>query len=139
MPVGVDERIIEADSRFEGLTVGVGDGSLRSPKYWPLLRNPFEPSWGEPYAQVAARVLAAVEDVRGQARGHEAVLVSHQLPIWIARLAAANRPFAHDPRRRECALASLTSFSYAGDQLLTVAYTEPAADLLPGASTVAGA
>jgi broad specificity phosphatase PhoE len=80
-------------------------------------------------------VAAAVE----AAGGHETVLVSHQLPIWIARLAAENRPFLHDPRRRECSLASLTSLSYAGDRLISVTYSEPAADLLPGASTVSGA
>jgi hypothetical protein len=45
----------------------------------------------------------------------------------------------HDPRRRQCSLASLTSLTYAGDRLLSITYSEPAADLLPGASTVPGA
>lgn len=139
LEIGSDDRLIEADNIFEGKTVGVGDGSLRSPRHWWHLRNPFLPSWGEPYARIAARVLAAAADARDAVVGHEAVLVSHQLPIWIARLAAEHRRLWHDPRRRECALASLTSLEYDGDRLASIAYTEPAADLLPGASRVAGA
>jgi broad specificity phosphatase PhoE len=139
LPVGSDGRLIEAENVFEGLQVGVGDGSLRSPRHWWHLRNPFRPSWGEPYAQVVARVHAAVEDARRQVAGHEAVLVSHQLPIWEARLAAEHRRLWHDPRRRECSLASLTSFEYDGDRLTAVVYSEPAADLLPGAQKLPGA
>jgi broad specificity phosphatase PhoE len=139
LPIGSDDRLIEADNAFEGKRVGVGDGSLRSPRYWWYLRNPFRPSWGEPYAVVVARVHAAIDDARRQVAGHEAVLVSHQLPIWEARLAAEQRRLWHDPRRRECSLASLTSFEYDGDGLTAVVYSQPAADLLPGAQKVAGA
>lgn len=139
LPVVVDDRLIEADNRFQGLRVGVGDGALRQPKYWRWLWNPITPSWGEPYVEVSRRMRLAVASAVREARGHEAVLISHQMPIWIARLAAENRMFVHDPRHRECSLASLTSLTYAGDRLLSITYAEPAADLLPGASTVAGA
>ena len=135
----VDERVIEADNKFEGLSVGVGDGALANPKYWKWLCNPFTPSWGEPYVQVADRVLGAVATARHRARGHEAVIVSHQMPIWIARLRAEDRRLWHDPRRRQCSLASITSLHYTGDRLTSLSYSEPSADLLPGASTVAGA
>jgi broad specificity phosphatase PhoE len=139
LPVGTDERLTEATSVFEGLTFGVGDGSMRHPRHWRYLRNPLRPSWGEPYAHIAARMHAAIGSAREQALGREAVLVSHQLPIWIARLAAENRRFLHDPRRRECSLASVTSFTYVGGELVEVGYTEPSRDLLPGAAKVAGA
>ena len=134
-----DDRIIEAGSHFEGHTFGVGDGSLRHPRHWRYLANPFRPSWGEPYRQVAARVLDAVRSAREAASGHEAVLVSHQMPIWIARRAAEGRHLWHDPRRRQCSLASITSFYYAGTALTRISYTEPSRDLLPGADPVAGA
>jgi broad specificity phosphatase PhoE len=62
--------------------------------------------------------------------GHEAVIVSHQLPVWIARMAVEGRSYVHDPRRRQCALASVTSITYLGDAVESVSYTEPAADLL---------
>lgn len=139
LQVRTDGRLIESENIFEGLTVGVGDGSLRSPRHWWYLRNPFRPSWGEPYVHVVARMHAAVDEARRLVAGQEAVLVSHQLPIWEARLAAERRRLWHDPRRRECTLASLTSFEYDGDRLTSVVYREPAADLLPGAQRVAGA
>ena len=82
---------------------------------------------------------AAIESARGLARGHEAVLVSHQLPIWIARLAAEKRRLWHDPRSRQCSLASLTSLTFDNDALVAITYTEPSRDLLGRASKVAGA
>jgi broad specificity phosphatase PhoE len=109
-----------------------------------LVYHPFRPSWGEPYTEIAARIMAAVEAARDAARGHEALAVSHQLPIWTARSLATGRRLWHDPRKRQCALASLTSFTYLGDDLVSVSYEEPARDLLPapaatGKKFVAGA
>ncbi len=142
LEIHVDERLIESTNVFEGKNVGVGDGVLSQPKYWRHLWNPFRPSWGEHYVDVAARMTAAISDAAQAARGREALLVSHQLPIWIARLHAERRRLWHDPRRRQCALASLTTFIFRGDsdvELVAVEYAEPAADLLGGASRIAGA
>jgi len=139
LTVAIDERLIEAGNAFEGRAFGVGDGVLRHPASWPLLRNPFRPSWGEPYVELAARMGAAVAAARAASVGHEAVLVSHQLPIWVARLAAEKRWFVHDPRRRECSLASVTSLEFAGTTLVAIGYAEPSRDLLPGAQKVSGA
>jgi broad specificity phosphatase PhoE len=142
LPVSIDDRLIEAGNVFEGKTFGVGDGSLRRPSHWLSLRNPIRPSWGEPYRDIARRMLAAVADARDAARGHEALCVSHQLPIWTARSFATGRRLWHDPRKRQCSLASLTSFTYRGDRLVSVSYEEPAHDLLPvkpGKKFVAGA
>lgn len=137
--LGTDERLIEADNHFQGMTFGVGDGSLRQPRHWPKLWNPWRPSWGEPYRVQVARMMGAVHTARAQAEGRQAVLVSHQLPIWVTRLAAERRPFIHDPRRRECSLASVTSLHFEGQTLRSVSYAEPAVDLLPGAKQVPGA
>jgi broad specificity phosphatase PhoE len=139
LPVGTDARLIEAANHFEGLRFGVGDGSLRHPRHWRYLRNPLRPSWGEPYVEQAERMLAAVAAAREAARGHEALLVSHQLPIWIARQQLQGRRLWHDPRRRQCSLGSLTSLRYDGDTLVAIGYSEPAAALLAGASSVSGA
>ena len=139
LSIDIDARIVEADNAFEGKRVGVGDGVLRQPRYWHLLRDPFTPSWGEPYKELADRMLEAAAAARDAARGHEAGLVSHQLPIWIARLAAERKRLWHDPRRRQCSLASITSFTYVGDVITEVGYTEPSADLLPRASNAKGA
>jgi broad specificity phosphatase PhoE len=139
LSIGSDDRLIEAGNVFEGRPFGVGDGALRHPRAWLHLRNPFRPSWGEPYVEIARRMHDAMATARDAARGREAVLVSHQLPIWVARLNAERRSYLHDPRRRECSLASVTSFEFSGDTLVTVSYAEPSRDLLPGAQKVAGA
>jgi broad specificity phosphatase PhoE len=139
LEITTDVRLIEAGNHFEGMTFGVGDGSLRHPGHWPKLINPFRPSWGEPYEQVAARMVAAVDSARQAASGHEAVVVSHQSPVWITRLRLEHRRLWHDPRKRQCSLASLTSLSYDDDRLVSIAFSEPAASLLPGASPIAGA
>lgn len=137
--VVTDERLIESENHFQGLTFGVGDGALHHPRHWWRLRDPFRPSWGERYLAQAERVLAAAADASERAEGHEAVLVSHQLPIWVARRRAEHRRMWHDPRRRECSLASLTTLRFDGRWPIGVTYSEPAADLLPGANQVAGA
>jgi broad specificity phosphatase PhoE len=127
LDIAVDERLIEPWNHFEGMTFGVGNGALRRPgPHWWYMRNPFRPSWGEPYAEIAARMLAAMADAATAADGHEAVCVSHQLPIWVARRAAEDHRLWHDPRRRQCALSSVTSFSYRQGCITGVSYAEPA-------------
>jgi broad specificity phosphatase PhoE len=128
LEVTTDPRLIEAGNVFEGLSFGVGDGSMRKPRHWKHLRNPLTPSWGEPYQEIADRMLAAVHDARDQASGHEAVVVSHQLPIWTLRRYVEGRRLPHRPDRRQCGLASLTSLEYEGDRLVSIAYTEPAGE-----------
>ena len=134
-----NDDLIEAANVFEGQRVSVGDGVLKKPSTWRHLYNPLKPSWGEPYDDVAARMRAAIATARREAAGHEAVCVSHQLPIWVARLDAEQRRFAHDPRKRQCALASLTSLTFSGDRLVSITYTEPAADLVEKSSKGVGA
>jgi broad specificity phosphatase PhoE len=143
LAITTEARIIEAENYFEGLHVDKAE--LRKPKHWPMLRNPLRPSWGEPYKEQAARMIAAVQDARLRAielggDGAEAILVSHQLPIWATRLRAEGKPLWHDPRKRECTLTSVTSLVFDdGGNLLRVEYSEPAAVLLPGASSTPGA
>ncbi|WP_250444428.1 histidine phosphatase family protein [Actinotalea sp. C106] len=137
--LGTDERLLEAENHFEGMTFGVGDGSLRRPAHWRYLWNPLRPSWGEPYRQQVARMLAGVHAAREAAEGHEAVVVSHQLPIWVTRQSLEGKRLWHDPRRRECSVASLTSLHFDGSRLTGVTYSEPAGDLLPDGPTVPGA
>lgn len=139
LAIETDPDLIEADNIFEGQRVSVGDGVLKQPRTWRHLYNPFRPSWGEPYDEVAERMNRAIAAARVSARGHEAVLVSHQLPIWIARLSAEQRRLWHDPRSRQCTLASLTSLTFDDDSLVAITYTEPSRDLLGKASKIAGA
>jgi broad specificity phosphatase PhoE len=132
----LDDRLMEPWNHFEGTRFGVGDGALRRPANWWYLRNPFRPSWGEPYASIAARMRAAMAAAAATPAGQEAVCVSHQLPIWVTRMAAEGRHLWHHPAHRTCALASVTSFSYLDGQIRLISYAEPAGagrPQLPGA------
>lgn len=126
LAIRTDDNLIEAGNTFEGLRVSARDGALRKPRHWLKLRDPFTPSWGEPYLQIAHRMLAAVNKARTEAEGREAVLVSHQLPVWTLRRFLQGQRLWHDPRSRQCSLASLTSLVYQGDTLIDIVYSEPA-------------
>lgn len=103
----IDERIIEPTNRFEGTRM---KRAVRNPKYWPYLVNPLRPSWGEAYTSIERRMLAAIHDAFDSVESGDVVLVSHQLPIWVAHLSVAGERYPHDPRKRRCALSSITTF-----------------------------
>ena len=136
LPVHTDDRVIEADSVFEGLDLGPRPGQLAHPRYWRSLVNPFRPSWGEPNVEIVARMTGAIRAARDAAEGHAAVLVSHQNPIWTTRRSLEGRSFVHDPRRRQCTLASVTTLTFDGATLVGLDYAEPAGDLLVGAKAI---
>lgn len=118
-----DERVIEPTNVFEGRRMS---RALLNPLSWPYLARPAVPSWGEPYAQVIARMDAAMRDAWDETDEGDVVIVSHQLPIWVTHLAVAGEPARHDPRKRRCALSSVTSFERVGDRWCEVGYVEPA-------------
>ena len=126
LPVEIDERLIESGSRFEGRRFDGAAGLLR-PDVLRHLYNPLRPSWGEPFTEVADRMLAAADAARVAAAGRDAVCVSHQLPIWVARRAVEGKHLWHRPDRRECALASVTTIRYdEGGRPVSTDYNEPA-------------
>ncbi|QRV02442.1 histidine phosphatase family protein [Arcanobacterium phocisimile] len=134
LAITTDERVIEADNKFEGIDVNSNRWQLAHPRFWSWYSNPLEPSWGEPYTDIVKRMSAAISDAITVASGGEAVIVSHQLPIWTMRRFIERLPLAHDPRRRECSLASVTSLTFVGRQLISLDYWEPAADILAQAA-----
>lgn len=142
LPVTTDGRVIEAENRLEGRQVSAANLVRGGPRSWWLFRNALKPTWGEPYAEIVARMRLALKDAADAAAGHEAVIVSHQLPIWMARSDAEGRRLAHDPRKRECTLASVTSVTFIDSRVTSVSYRQPAANLLRTSETkkfVAGA
>lgn len=127
-----DKNLIEASNIFEGKKFELGSGVLRHPASWRYLYNPWKPSWGEPYDQLISRMLKGLFAARDAAGGKDAICVSHQLPIWILRSAVEGRRLLHDPRKRECTLASVTSFELDSEGMISsVSYSEPAKHLLP--------
>jgi broad specificity phosphatase PhoE len=124
LPITADDGLIESVNVLEGKSVSLASLAV-NPLNWKYLWNPVTPSWGEPYREVVARVRLVIDRARDAARGKEAVCVSHQLPIWVSRLAAEHRRLWHNPNSRECALGSVTSFSFDGDELTGVSYAVP--------------
>lgn len=139
LELGTDDRLIEAENHFEGRRFGVGDGALRRPAHWMHLWNPFLPSWGEAYVDQVERMRGAIETARRDAEGHEVVLVSHQLPVWLTRCSLEGRRLWHNPRNRQCNLASLTSLRFEDDRFIGLHYSEPVADLYDGVKQLPGA
>lgn len=132
LEITTDPRLIEATNIFEGKKFELGSGVLRHPSSWKHLTRPWIPSWGEPYEKQISRMLAAIFDAHKAAGNRDAFCVSHQLPIWILRSAVEGRRLMHDPRKRECTLASVTSFHFDDDNMISgVTYSEPAKALLP--------
>jgi len=138
LPVETDQRLIESGNVFEGHRMGHGAARFQDPRNWRRFANPFRPSWGEPFREQVARVMESIRDARERAEGREAVLVLHQLPIWLIRRSAEGRPLWHHPGRRECSLCSVTSLHFVGPHLSEVSYAEPAAALLAGAVDATG-
>ncbi|WP_353828527.1 histidine phosphatase family protein [Agromyces sp. SYSU T0242] len=134
----LDERIIEPTNRFEGKRMSGPDSALRDVRNWAFLVNPWEPSWGEPFRSIADRMLEAMGEAADSVDSGDVVMVSHQLPIWMAHRRVAGRSLAHDPRRRRCSLSSITTFERRGSRFVEVGYREPAAGL-QGLATDVGA
>gem|GEM_PF-485475 len=103
----IEDRIIEPTNHFEGTVMS---RALKKPVNWPFLINPARPSWGEAYSRIEKRMLAAIDDAFDSVDSGDVVLVSHQLPIWVTHLSVAGERFWHDPRKRRCALSSITTF-----------------------------
>lgn len=134
LEVATDERLIEPTNRFEGKTFEFGPQLLMRPASWPLVINPFKPSWGESFASVADRMLAVIEDAWNSVDDGEVVMVSHQMPIVMVQRYVTGRKLYHDPRKRRCSLSSITTLQLVDDVFAEVDYQEPAAELLAQAA-----
>jgi broad specificity phosphatase PhoE len=128
LTIRTEDRVIEPTNSFEGKRMT--GRTLADPRHWPLLVNPRRPSWGEPFADIAARMLAAMTETRESVDAGEVVIVSHQLPIWMAHRALAGEPLHHDPRKRRCSLSSITSFTWVDGQFVETDYQELSADVI---------
>lgn len=129
LDINTDERLLEAGNMFEGLHIKGVRSALWNPKYWPLLKDPSLPSWGEHYTDICERMWDVIDHARDKARGHEAVLVSHQLPIVMIQRDVQGLSLAHNPAARQCELASVTSLVFDGADLTDVYYSEPAQEI----------
>ena len=124
LPITTDERLIESGTTLEGL----GRSALsffRSPKNWWSLRNPLKPSWGETFAEIRERMSAAIHDAVEAADGRDAVIVSHQTPVVVARQYLTQK---HGPPWLGGAMprtGSITTVVIRNDEVESASYFEP--------------
>lgn len=129
---GVDaktnENLIEPYNVFEGRKLSVKAIATR-PQWWWHFRNPAKPAWGESYKDIITRMHSAIIQAADSVLDGDVVLVTHQLPIWVMHLSANGEKLMHDPRKRRCALSSITTFEIHDGKLVEVGYLDPAANL----------
>lgn len=134
LQIETDPLLIEAGNDFEGRQVNRNRWALAHPRNWKMYAHPHRPSWGEPYLEIMERMVDAVSSARAEAVGHEALVVSHQLPIVMIQRFLEGKPLSHNPLGRTCSLASLTSLMFEDATLVGWSYCEPAKHLLVNAS-----
>jgi broad specificity phosphatase PhoE len=129
LAIEIDERLNEGRNTFEGTKLSLGR-ILSTPSLWREFRNPWKPSWGEPYREISSRVMDMLDFAYESVDDGEVVLVSHQVAIWVLHRSVAGIPLPHLPTNRRCSLSSVTTFKKVGSRWKEESYREPAADLL---------
>ena len=108
LEVVTDHRLIESETTLEGVGKTLW-ALLRSPKHWWRLRDPWTPSWGESFVEIRARMVDAIMAAVEAAGGGEVVIVSHQTPVLVARLALTRRRMPPWLARLPCQTGSVTT------------------------------
>lgn len=124
LKIETEPRVIEPWNRFKGLAMGP-KALWKRPSLLLSLFNPSQPSWGEPFVEIANRMIDATLEAWQDTPEGDVVIVSHQLPIWMLYRSSEGLKLPHDPRQRRCSLSSITSFEVAEGRLQAVEYSEP--------------
>ena len=125
LEVVTDDRLLESDTTLEGLTRDLLH-FFRTPKQWWHFRNPMRPSWGESFASIRARMLDAIREATAGAEGRDAVLVSHQTPILVARLTLTRRRTPPWLGLTPCHTGSITTLVLEeGERVVSASYFSP--------------
>jgi broad specificity phosphatase PhoE len=123
-----NENLIEPYNVFEGRKLSV-KAIATKPHWWWHFRNPAKPAWGESFTSIIERMHSAIIQAADSVLEGDVVLVTHQLPIWVMHLSTNGKKLMHDPRKRRCALSSITTFEIHDGKLVEVGYLDPASNL----------
>ena len=119
-----DERLIESETTLEGVGRTIW-ALIRSPRHWWQFRNPWKPSWGEAFTEIRARMVSVVADATASAGGKEVVIVSHQTPVLVARLALAHRNAPPWIAGLPCQTGSVTTMVLDAGRVVKASYFVP--------------
>jgi broad specificity phosphatase PhoE len=124
LEVVTDHRLIESETTLEGVGKTLW-AFIRSPRNWWRVRNPWAPSWGESFGKIRARMVDAMVDAVESAGGGEVVVVSHQTPVLVARLALTRRRTPPWLARLPCQTGSVTTIVVKDGQAIDADYFVP--------------
>jgi broad specificity phosphatase PhoE len=116
----IDEDLIEAEARLQGRPGDVR--VLRNPLNARYFLNPLRPSWGEAYKSIRARMEEAITRMRSTHDGGEAVGVSHETPLLVARLWYEKNPRPPWRVKIPCERASVTTLEFEDDRYVATEY-----------------
>lgn len=116
-----DVRLLESGSTFQGISRNVL-GLLVDPRRWWSLRNPMRPSWGESFGDIRIRMLDVIQEALADVGGRNVVMVSHQTPVLVARLALAGRRVPPWLGRLPCETGSVSTMVLEGGRVLSASY-----------------
>jgi broad specificity phosphatase PhoE len=124
LDVVTDDRLTESNTTFEGAGRTLW-AFLTSPRHWWRLRNPWAPSWGESFAEIRNRMLSAIAAAQDAAGDKDVVVVSHQTPILVARLALSRRGGPPWLGRVPCQTGSVTTMTLEDGRVVDGSYFVP--------------
>jgi broad specificity phosphatase PhoE len=124
LEIDTDERVLESLSTLEGRGRSLWK-LLRSPQHWWHFRNPMTPSWGESFTDIRKRMLEAIEDAVEAAAGREVVIVSHQTPVLVARMALTKSRMPPWLAVTQCRTGSVTTIVRDEGGFVSADYFEP--------------
>ena len=119
-----DDRLIESDTTLEGAGRTIR-ALIKSPRRWWQFRNPWKPSWGETFIEIRARMVDVIDDAVAAAGGRELVVVSHQTPVLVARLALARRNTPPWISGLPCQTGSVTTMVLKAGRVVKASYFVP--------------
>lgn len=121
LELATDERLLESGSTLQGISRNLV-GVVMDPRRWWALRNPMRPSWGESFRDIRIRMLEVIEEALAGADGRAVVMVSHQTPVLVARLALAGRSVPPWLGRLPCETGSVTTMVLEGGRAVSASY-----------------
>lgn len=127
LEIVTDDRLIESGNTFEGVGRTVWH-LFSNPAHWWRFRNPLKPSWGESFAEIKVRMVAAITDAAEGAEGREVAIVSHQTPVMVARLALAKRRVPPWLAGAPCETGSVSTLVLENGTVLSASYFSDATD-----------
>ena len=134
LDVATDERVIEAGERVRGPPVRRrATARCADPSTWRLPLQPVPARPGASRTRTSSCGCSRPCTTPGRPpSGHEALdRVAPAADLDGALPTSRAGGCSTTPARRQCGLASLTSVTYRGEDVATIAYSEPAADLVP--------